>query len=166
MLLDVRATVLPRKLAMTQSPVLALSRSTSIRLGSNHRSLLCRRAFAGSIELDMASASAATAAPFVNPTRFPEHSAVAASRVQRSGCGLSPVMMRTPIRVSPVESVATVKPEPRAIITIGWSNDDADHRRRRVVDRPRWRWRWRVTISRRGRAVRFDHLSPRIRAQC
>src|SRR5437867_8498210 len=69
MLLDVRATVLPRKLAMTQSPVLALARSTSIRLGSNHRSLLCRRAFAGSIELDMASASAAPAAsvPYSHP---------------------------------------------------------------------------------------------------
>ena len=83
------------------------------------------------------------------------------SRAQR--CRLTPVMM-TP-SVSPVESVAPVIPEPRPVIAIGRSNDDANHWSRSVEDRARRRWR-RVIVSRRGCSVRFNHLSPRVRTHC
>src|SRR5438874_9226056 len=69
-------------------------------------------------------------------------------------------MMRTPINVAAVESVGTVEPEPRPVIAIG-RIDDANRRRRSVVDRTRWR----VIVSRRGSAVRLNHLGARVRAQ-
>jgi hypothetical protein len=74
---------------------------------------------------------------------------------------LPPVMMRTPISVSAVESVG--KPEPRPIIAIARGNDHGNYWRRGVEDRARWRRR--VIVSRCGSAVRLNHFSAGIRAQ-
>ena len=71
--------------------------------------------------------------------------------------------MRTPISVSAVESVGTVDSKPRPVIAIGRVDDDANRRRRSVVDRARRRRR--VIVSRRGSAVRFNHLGAGVRAQ-
>ncbi len=84
-----------------------------------------------------------------------------ASCAQR--CWLPPVMMmRTPISVSAVESVRAVNAEPRPVQAIGRVDDDADRRRRSVVNRARRR---RVIVSWRGSAVRFNHFGAGVRAQ-
>ena len=76
---------------------------------------------------------------------------------------LPPVMMRTPISASPVESAGTIVPISRPVISIARGNHDIKHRqRKRVEDRPRWRWREIVTG--RGSAVRFHDLGAGIRA--
>src|SRR2546430_10745907 len=58
----------------------------------------------------------------------------------------------------------SVKSIPRPIIAKAWTDDDADANRRRpnVKHRARRRWR-RVIVTRRGCAVRFDHICAGVR---
>ena len=71
-------------------------------------------------------------------------------------------MMGTPVTVPAVEMMRTVESEPRPVIAKGRINDDAHRWRRSVVDRARWRRR--IIVSRRRSRVRFNHLSPGVRA--
>ena len=74
-------------------------------------------------------------------------------------CSLPPVMIRTPINVSAVESVNA---EPRPVIAIGWENEDINRRRRSVIDRPRW---WRVVVRLLRSVLRLHHLGASVRAR-
>src|SRR5437870_3370760 len=77
---------------------------------------------------------------------------------------LIPVMMRTPMSVSAVESVGTVEPEPRRVIAVGrMDDDDANRWRRSIEDWARW-WR-RVVVSRRWSVVRLNHLGAGVQAR-
>ena len=73
-------------------------------------------------------------------------------------------MMRTPVSVAPIESVATIDAKPRSVVAIGRGNDHANYWRWSIEDRSR-RWRRRVIVSRRGSAVRLNHLGAGVRAQ-
>ncbi len=74
-----------------------------------------------------------------------------------------PVMVSTPIRVSPVESVSTVVSVAPPEVAISWANKNAN-RWRREEDWSRQRARWRrIVVVGRGGAVRLDHLSARVR---
>ena len=66
---------------------------------------------------------------------------------------LPPVMMRTPITVSAVESVGTVEPEPRPVTAIARVDDDANRRRRSVA------MAWRAFCPQAKGTLRNLHLS-------
>lgn len=71
-------------------------------------------------------------------------------------------MVLTPVSVSPVESVGPVVAEPRAVIAVPRTDDDAKHGRRNKEDRARWRRRC-IVVTGRGRTVRLNHFGAGIR---
>ena len=75
-----------------------------------------------------------------------------------------PAMVTTaPVSVAAVEPVATVVAKSRTVITTKrWTDEDPEANWRDIYDRAR-RW-WRVIVSRRGCAVRLDHIGAGIRA--
>ena len=69
--------------------------------------------------------------------------------------------MTTPESAAVEESGATEKSEPRSVEAIGRPDADAEGNWRTVYDRPRWR---RVIVTRRGCALRFNHIGTSVRA--
>ena len=68
-----------------------------------------------------------------------------------------------PISVAAIEPVTTIEAKSRTVITTKrWTDDDAKANWRNIYDRAR-RW-WRVIISRRGCAVRLNHIGAGVRA--
>ena len=73
------------------------------------------------------------------------------------------MMMTAPVSVAAVEPVGTIETKSRTVITTkGRADDDADANWRNKYDGPR-RWR-RVIVSRRGCAVRLNHICAGVRA--
>ena len=73
---------------------------------------------------------------------------------------LAPMMMRAPISMVPVESVAMIGAEPRSVVAIGWANNHANYWRRSIEDRRR---RWgRVIVRPSGSTVRLNHFGAGI----
>ena len=74
------------------------------------------------------------------------------------------MVMTAPVTAVPVEPVATVETKSRSVITTKrWTDDDAEANWRNIYDRAR-RW-WRIIVSRRGCAVRLNHISAGVRAK-
>jgi hypothetical protein len=59
----------------------------------------------------------------------------------------------------------TIRHEPGTKNAISWRDDDANGGWRRVYHRTRRRRWWRVIVTRRGSAIRLNHLSAGIRAR-
>jgi hypothetical protein len=76
---------------------------------------------------------------------------------------LVPVMMRAPISIVPVESVGTIRAEPRSVVAIARANNHAKYREWSIEDRSR-RW-WCVIVRRPWSAVRLNHFGAGIRAR-
>ena len=69
--------------------------------------------------------------------------------------------MTAPESAAVEESGATEKSEPRSVEAIGRPDGDAEGNWRTVYHRPRWR---RVIVTRRGCALRFNHIGTSVRA--
>jgi hypothetical protein len=69
--------------------------------------------------------------------------------------------MTAPESAAVEESRATEKSEPRSVEAIARPDGDAETNWRTVCDRPRWR---RVIVTRRRRALRFNHIGTGVRA--
>lgn len=69
--------------------------------------------------------------------------------------------MTAPESAAVEESGATEKSKPRSVEAIDRAHGDAERNWRTVYDRPRWR---RVIVTRRGCALRFNHIGTGVRA--
>ena len=72
-------------------------------------------------------------------------------------------VMSAPVSVAAIEPAAAVVTKSRTVITTKrWTDEDTEPNWRNKYDRAR-RW-WRVIISRRGCAVRLNHIGAGVRA--
>ena len=71
------------------------------------------------------------------------------------------MMMPAPITAVAVVTVAVVAKSTTVIATKCWTDEDAEANWRNKHDRTR-RW-WRIIVSRRGGAVRLNHIGAGVR---